>query len=309
MGPSAEPSHGKPKMRGPCGTRVIVAGPDGAGKTTVVSRAIHELSESSAMRLRHLHFNPDHEVGPEEDSMPSPHDTRPRTVGQAASVVWRAWRYGRAARVGLLARHNVELVVQERGWADQIVDPLRYRLSRSGSVAARLLWPVSPRFEALITLSGDATSLAARKDELSTTELTRQIERWDKIRRAYPSSINIDTVTNTVADVVTQAIAAFRSARKDRLVVVARPVLTWPRRLHAHATPKANLALQALYKPASNVGKVRRRLVVKIPRTSHSVVVEMAARAIAEMDVPLDGYAVIRSKDRARAVVAIMREG
>jgi len=35
----------------------------------------------------------------------------------------------------------------------------------------------------------------------------------------------------------------------------------------------------------------------------------MAARAIAEMDVPLDGYAVIRSKDRARAVVAIMREG
>src|SRR5215204_1305432 len=47
----------------------------------------------------------------------------------------------------------------------------------------------------------------------------------------------------------------------------------------------------------------------KIPRSSQSVVVEMAARAIAEMDLPLDGYAVIRSKDRARAVVAVMREG
>ncbi len=152
-------------------------------------------------------------------------------------------------------------------------------------------------------------SLAARKGELSTNELTRQIERWDRLRRAYPSSIKIDTVTNTVADAVSKTIAAFRAARKERLVVVARPVLTWPRRLHAHATPGANLALRALYKPASNVGKVRRRLVVKIPRTSHSVVVEMAARAIAEMDLPLDGYAVIRSKDRTRAVVALMREG
>jgi hypothetical protein len=35
----------------------------------------------------------------------------------------------------------------------------------------------------------------------------------------------------------------------------------------------------------------------------------MAAVAIAEMDIPLDGYAVIRSKDRARAVVSIMCEG
>ena len=299
-------------MRGSCGTRVIVAGPDGTGKTTVVRRAIHQLLDSTAMRLRHVHFDPDREVGPDpslERLVPSPHDTRPRRVGQTASVVWRAWRYRRAARVGLLARHNVEIVVQERGWADQLVDPLRYRLSASGSAAARLFWPMSPRFDALIALFGDPPSLAARKSELSTKELARQIERWDKLRQVYPSSIKIDTVTNTVDDAVTQAISAFRSARKNRLEVVAQPVLTWPRRLDAHATPKANVALRALYKPASNVGKVRRRLVVKIPRTSHSVVVDMAARAIAEMDLPLDGFAVIQSKDRARAVVSIMREG
>jgi hypothetical protein len=74
-------------------------------------------------------------------------------------------------------------VVFERGWWDHAVDPRRYR-QRSGRpfvVLGRLL----PRADLVLVLEADPVTIHARKPQLTTEELARQMVLW---RRILPRS-------------------------------------------------------------------------------------------------------------------------
>jgi hypothetical protein len=76
-----------------------------------------------------------------------------------------------------LPRVRSSLVVLERGWLDLAVDPRRYRLPGL-SRAVRALGRVLPQPDLTLLLSAPTDLIAARKMELSASEVDRQLRDW-----------------------------------------------------------------------------------------------------------------------------------
>lgn len=295
------------------GIRVIVAGPDGTGKTTVAKEVLGTLQAAGGLRVTHLHFRPFRRITrASEGEVPNvaPQETSARRFGQVASVLWRGMQYLSSGYSGPLARDGVDLVLQERGWPDQLVDPLRYRLSSVGRGVASVLAAIVPSPDLVVVLGGDSAVLARRKAELSEAEIARQLGEWTRLRHRYRAFVNVDTVENGVRDCALLVRKAMVQARVKRLIGLSRPLVHWPSRLQAYAGPRARPALDHLYRPASKVGRLRRKFRLRWPVSLGSAThVTLAAEALSELDVPLDTFAVIRSTGRARAVVAVVLDG
>jgi thymidylate kinase len=163
------------------GLRVLLGGPDGAGKSS--------LAAAVGLDRRHklvVHWRPG--VLPRPGSLfgdgaaapvTNPHAFDPHgPVISAMRLVYfltdfwagESWRVRPAERRGCL-------VVIERGWWDMAVDPRRYRLSvPPGLVLA--IGRLIPKPDLLLVLDAPAEVLASRKQELPTEELDRQRRVW-----------------------------------------------------------------------------------------------------------------------------------
>ncbi len=304
------------------GLRVLVGGPDGTGKSTVLRAFIQQVERPPAgLRLRHVHFDPRRVVSRDalaDTVVPRPHDSKPRRIGQLASVVRRGLLYVSATRSGSLRREGADVVVQERGWYDQLVDPRRYRLSIAGARAVRLLGFCGPRYDLVVRLVGDPTAIAARKPELEPHELRRQLVAWQSLAsRVGHDGVEIDTTIAGVQDCASTLLDAVVLARSARLEGSMRPIWAYPRRLAAHASADGGAAAKQLYNPATLVGRARRHLAfTSSPRprgwggaSPRPFEASLAAEVVARLLVPADAMAVIRSRDRERAVVCVRREG
>src|SRR4051812_1865764 len=103
---------------------VLVAGPDGAGKSLAAS-IVTEAAVRLGVPTSHVHYRPNR-VMPRvvgDASRPQAAPTRSPAAGVAKlAVAYVDWLW-----LGLTAKAGV--IVIERGWWDQVVDPRRYRLS------------------------------------------------------------------------------------------------------------------------------------------------------------------------------------
>jgi hypothetical protein len=95
-------------------------------------------------------------------------------------------------------------VVVERGWDDLLVDPRRYLLQPVPAAGARVLRPLIPRPDIVLLLAARPATIRARKDELQSSEIARQIESWRKIVRARSSTMELNA-EESVAQVVAAA--------------------------------------------------------------------------------------------------------
>ncbi|HUG83313.1 MAG TPA: hypothetical protein VMM13_02050, partial [Euzebya sp.] len=109
---------------------VVVAGPDGAGKSSMAAALVDQVL---ARPVLHLHHRPG--VLPRSSAgkqlVTEPHAQAPysRVVSVAKVLyLWADYRLGWWLRL-LPTRRRGGSVVIERGWADIGVDPLRYRLA------------------------------------------------------------------------------------------------------------------------------------------------------------------------------------
>ncbi|HEY3214431.1 MAG TPA: hypothetical protein VGL16_14645 [Actinomycetota bacterium] len=171
----------------PAGMWIIIAGADGSGKSSVASRLTDQLSPCFRRRLK-LHWSPG--VLPRPGSLvgqaardPSrPHGAAPhgRVLSTLASLYyWLDHALGYIVRIRpTLVRSGI--VVMERGYHDVLVDPLRYRLNGSSSLAQRL-GRLLPQPDVTILLLGDPSVLHARKPELAPEEIERQQARWARL--------------------------------------------------------------------------------------------------------------------------------
>jgi RecA/RadA recombinase len=297
--------------RATAGGFVLVAGPDGAGKSTVVD-AIVARATSAGLTVARAHYRPGLIVGRPERAGPvtDPHAEAPRSsiasVGKLFVTFcdhligghsrWRAQR-----RAGLL--------LLERGWFDMVVDPRRYRLPDHLTRVVRLLGGLLPRPDLVLLLTGDAAQLHARKPEIGVAEVERQIRRWREVAPAAGGRVvEVDTVQAGPEQAVVALFAAL--PRTDRTEQQWRSVPLTPRRLALRTTGDARPAL-AVYQPQSlraRAGALAWRT-VRIPGRCVAEPLPHLADLWRVIGVNPNGVAAMKSSTPGRLILSACRDG
>jgi hypothetical protein len=230
---------------------VLVVGPDGAGKTTVLDALERQLGRPVAR----AHSRPGLIAGRAGDGAPvtDPHAQPPR--GALLSlfkllVVWLDTVIGTGRRWRPLARR--ELLVVERGWYDLAVDPHRYRLPRSFTRLVSLLGLAVPRADVAVLLTGDPVAFHDRKPEIGVAEVRRQLEAWERFaQRAGRRVVRIDTVGQPADRAAVELLRELGTSPGWYHVPIA------PSRLDLRATgPGPALALYRPHRRAARLGTV-----------------------------------------------------
>ena len=172
----------------PTGLIVLIAGPDGAGKSTL-AESILDNSYGLFRRTSHVHWRPGLLPAPAAVMRrPAPDATRPheqRPHGRWLSLALLAYQWADFVVGGLklrATRVRSGLVVWERGWSDLAVDPARYRL-RVPPRLIGILGSIVPKPDVVLLLEAPASVLLQRKAELGADELERQMAAWRALPR------------------------------------------------------------------------------------------------------------------------------
>ncbi len=298
---------------------VVIAGPDGAGKSTV-ARAL-AVSIGSVYRF---HWRPallPHHRGSQDGSSQAarPHARRPHSVGVSAlRVIYFAADYV-VARLVWRVRPPGELILVERGWWDMAVDPRRYRLTVPPWLT-RALGRLTPQPDMLIVLDAPADVLVRRKQELCLSELDRQRRAWLELTIPGAEKVVIDA-TKTPEQVVAAAREAIVSYLERR--TEARAMWGWaalPRRSSPRFwLPRGPRSVAAkgvtIYQPVTPQGRVGWELArlgasiggFRLLPLGPAPPREVRER-LASILPPRSTYAVMRANHRGRWVALILRE-
>jgi hypothetical protein len=221
----------------PRGLCVLVAGPDGVGKSSVAKELVSTLKDDFANTV-HLHCRPSllprpgSLVGLPDADTSDPHSRSVHGPALSLAVLMYHWvdfvlgGWMKVSRV----RRSAGLVVIERGWLDMAVDPVRYRLSPLPGIV-RFLGRLGPQPDIALILEAPPDVLHLRKAELPATELSRQCKEWHSVLPRGIRTTFIDT-SSSFDDVVSkarQAITAAHSARPPDAVSPGWTGLPLPR--------------------------------------------------------------------------------
>jgi hypothetical protein len=258
----------------PTGLVVVVAGPDGTGKSTLAG-ALPGRCTAMFRRAARIHWRPGLLPRPgavvrREPGDPSTPHARP-PYGRAPSLAllgyyWLDFLVGGWARV-TPTRLRSGLVVMERGWWDLAVDPRRYRLQVSPWLVRRL-GALLPRPDLTLVLESSAGRLRERKAELPAAELERQAAAWREVLPPRLRSRRLDAsrpAEQVVADATEEVLELLEARTVARLdsgwaSLPTRRSARWQVPRGSRATAAAALAVYQPMKPTSRVGWEAARL-------------------------------------------------
>jgi thymidylate kinase len=235
------------------GRFVVVAGPDGTGKSTVVDALLDDVLTGPTMRMHHR----PHLLGrtPEEGVVvtePHREDPYPRWLSRIKLLYLLADHVlGWFLRMRPWLRRGGDVLL-ERGWWDLTVDPRRYRL-REDPALVRLLGRLLPRPDVTVVLGGDPATIAARKGELSVEETARQLAAWRAVPGRVARAHHVDTC-RPLSEVTGEVAAVVAVGRGTWSIGLPRPgsprwiLPTSPRRVAA--------ASLGLYQPVTARGRI-----------------------------------------------------
>ena len=161
------------------GRYIVVAGPDGTGKTTVADHLRTTVLTDGP--VLHLHHRPRVLGGltAHDGPVTEPHRDPPYPWAVSLGKVlylFADYLLGWLVRLRPHLRKGGDVLL-ERGWWDMLVDPARYRLQPHDRLL-RILGAVLTSPTTSIILVADSDILAGRTDELDGTELERQVAAW-----------------------------------------------------------------------------------------------------------------------------------
>jgi thymidylate kinase len=202
------------------GALIVVAGPDGTGKTTLVDGLVKAIAGSGRPVRRYHHvFRILPPSAAARRPSTTPHANRPYPSWLSAiKVVYLAANHlvGWHMRVRPFVRRG-GVVILERGWSDMVVDPHRFRLA-SGWPAGRLArWMPHPDRSFVLLAPPDA--IIARCSELGSEELERQLSAWRTIADRDPRARVLDASrpAGLVLDAALRALPASVRAERGQL--------------------------------------------------------------------------------------------
>ncbi|WP_052667078.1 hypothetical protein [Nitriliruptor alkaliphilus] len=247
------------------GVFVVIAGPDGTGKTTVLDALVEDELGTKVLQLHHrprvLGGRAQHD-GPVTE--PHREEHYPRGVsGIKLLYLYVDHLLGWLWRVHPWLRAGGDVVL-ERGWWDLAVDPRRYRL-RPNRVLVHLLGRLLPRPDVTLVLGGDPAVIAARKAELPVEETRRQLDAWHELPSSVLRAVTVDTdrPLNEVRGAVTTAVRAVRLP--ERWVVL--PSRRRPRWYLPPSPRRHVVAALSLYEPVTTRGRLGWRSARRIAAT------------------------------------------
>ena len=206
------------------GLCVVVLGPDGAGKSSVV-RAVRSQMAPAFARTHCRSFPPALLSRPNgSHTNPAPHSCSPRSPLASALRALCYWFvfYGPGYYLTVrpeLARSG--LVLYDRHLLDALVDPLRYRYA-GPMWLLRMICRFIPKPHLVILLDAPAHVVQPRKREVPVEETALQREKYLRLVRAMPNgrivdaSRPLDEVVATVNAILLDHLAARSKARFGR---------------------------------------------------------------------------------------------
>ncbi len=191
------------------GFHVVVLGPDGAGKSTVID-AIRDELQPAFWGTDYFHLRPRLGTGVVhgEGAVDDPHALPPRGVLVSALklcyyVADYVVGYASVVKPRLLRSH---LVVFDRYYHDILADPRRYRL-RGVRWFSRLLGRAVPGPDLYLFLDAPAPLIQQRKSEVTVEETERQLTAYRELASRLKPSVVIDA-SAPIESVRSSAVAA-----------------------------------------------------------------------------------------------------
>ena len=207
----------------PGGLNVVLLGPDGAGKSSMIEALQPRLAGAFARSTCWGFAPPLHRLfrrGARSTSEPHALPARSLPTSLIRAGYWFAYStFGALALRRAKARST--LVLNDRHFVDILVDAKRYRYGGPAWLL-RLIWRVIPKPDLIVLLDAPAEVLHARKQELPLEETARQRGAYLALVRSLDNGHVVDAaqplpqVADAVADIVLRHLGS-RLARRHGL--------------------------------------------------------------------------------------------
>ena len=206
----------------PTGLVIVLLGPDGSGKSSVIEKIMCDLAPAFR-KTQYIHFRPNIGKRRKENNAPvdDPHSQKPRSwITSVVKILYLLFDYGMGYLLKIrpmLVRST--LVVFDRYYHDILVDPKRYRYG--GYVwFVRAVGKLIPKPDLFILLNASAEVLQERKQEVSYEETERQQKKYLKLMDEVKNGVIINAeqeIDKVVAD-VNSAVLDYMRRRTERRI-------------------------------------------------------------------------------------------
>jgi thymidylate kinase len=189
-------------LKGDAKLKIVIFGPDGAGKSSVIQGLMDRLSRAGrVVAMRHL--KPRvllRRPGEPVTVVVDPHGKPPRSAltSVAKILVWLIEEW----YAHLFQDKKETLLICDRYYHDLLVDPMRYRYG--GPVwIAKLTGKLMPKPKLWVLLDAPAEVLQARKQEVPPEETARQRQAYLAFVRCQKNHVVVDasqSLDSVIAD-------------------------------------------------------------------------------------------------------------